>query len=77
MGDLAEDLQQRALARSVAADDAEHLTRLHREIDVAQGPGVAAPFTGLIFGPLLISLFILLLRIYRVEFISPGEKLED
>jgi len=34
-------------------------------------------FIGLIFGPLLISLFILLLRIYRVEFISPGEKLED
>jgi predicted PurR-regulated permease PerM len=34
-------------------------------------------FLGLIFGPLLISLFILLMRIYRVEFIAPEEKLED
>jgi predicted PurR-regulated permease PerM len=34
-------------------------------------------FIGLIFGPLLISLFILLMRIYRVEFITPEEKLED
>ncbi len=34
-------------------------------------------FLGLIFGPLLISLFLLLMRIYRVEFISPGETLED
>jgi predicted PurR-regulated permease PerM len=34
-------------------------------------------FIGLIFGPLLISLFILLIRIYRVEFIAPEEKLEN
>ena len=34
-------------------------------------------FIGIIFGPLLISLFILLMRIYRVEFISPDESLED
>jgi predicted PurR-regulated permease PerM len=34
-------------------------------------------FLGLIFGPLLISLFLLLMRIYRVEFIAPGEKLDD
>jgi predicted PurR-regulated permease PerM len=34
-------------------------------------------FLGLIFGPLLISLFLLLMRIYRVEFIAPEEKLED
>ena len=34
-------------------------------------------FIGLIFGPLLISLFILLMRIYRVEFIAPDESLED
>jgi predicted PurR-regulated permease PerM len=34
-------------------------------------------FIGLIFGPLLLSLFILLMRIYRVEFIAPGESLDD
>jgi predicted PurR-regulated permease PerM len=34
-------------------------------------------FIGLIFGPLLISIFILLMRIYRIEFISPGETLSD
>jgi predicted PurR-regulated permease PerM len=34
-------------------------------------------FIGLIFGPLLISIFILLMRIYRVEFIAPEESLED
>ena len=34
-------------------------------------------FIGLIFGPLLISIFILLMRIYRVEFIAPSEKLTD
>jgi predicted PurR-regulated permease PerM len=34
-------------------------------------------FIGLIFGPLLISIFILLMRIYRVEFIAPGEKIRD
>jgi len=34
-------------------------------------------FLGLIFGPLLISLFILLMRIYRVEFIAPNESLDD
>ncbi len=33
-------------------------------------------FIGLIFGPLLISIFILLMRIYRVEFIAPEESLE-
>ncbi len=34
-------------------------------------------FIGLIFGPLLISIFILLMRIYRIEFISPDESLAD
>jgi len=34
-------------------------------------------FIGLIFGPLLISIFILLMRIYRIEFISPDETLAD
>jgi predicted PurR-regulated permease PerM len=34
-------------------------------------------FIGLIFGPLLISIFILLMRIYRVEFIAPEESLND
>ena len=34
-------------------------------------------FIGLIFGPLLISIFILLMRIYRVEFIAPDESLEE
>jgi predicted PurR-regulated permease PerM len=34
-------------------------------------------FIGLIFGPLLISIFILLMRIYRVEFIAPEESLSD
>jgi predicted PurR-regulated permease PerM len=34
-------------------------------------------FIGLIFGPLLISIFILLMRIYRIEFISPNETLSD
>lgn len=34
-------------------------------------------FIGLIFGPLLISIFILLMRIYRIEFISPEETLTD
>lgn len=33
-------------------------------------------FIGIIFGPLLISLFILLMRIYRVEFIATNEELE-
>jgi predicted PurR-regulated permease PerM len=34
-------------------------------------------FIGLIFGPLLISIFLLLMRIYRIEFISPDDKLAD
>ena len=34
-------------------------------------------FIGIIFGPLLISIFILLMRIYRVEFIAPDESLKD
>jgi len=34
-------------------------------------------FIGIIFGPLLISLFILLMRIYRIEFIVPEESLND
>jgi len=34
-------------------------------------------FIGLIFGPLFISIFILLMRIYRVEFIAPEETLKD
>jgi predicted PurR-regulated permease PerM len=32
-------------------------------------------FIGLIFGPLLISLFILLMRIYHVEFIAQEEEI--
>ena len=34
-------------------------------------------FIGLIFGPLLISLFILLMRIYHVEFIAPDKRIVD
>jgi predicted PurR-regulated permease PerM len=34
-------------------------------------------FIGLIFGPLLISIFLLLMLIYRVEFIAPEESLDD
>ncbi|MEO6962114.1 MAG: AI-2E family transporter [Puia sp.] len=34
-------------------------------------------FIGLIFGPLLISLFILLMRIYHVEFIDPDKRIAD
>ena len=34
-------------------------------------------FIGLVFGPLLISIFILLMRIYRVEFIAPDESLGE
>jgi predicted PurR-regulated permease PerM len=34
-------------------------------------------FIGIIFGPLLISIFILLMRIYRIEFIRPDESLVD
>ena len=34
--DAGEDLEQRALAGAVAADDAEELARLHIEVDVAQ-----------------------------------------
>ena len=33
-------------------------------------------FIGIIFGPLLIAIFILLMRIYRVEFIAPEESLD-
>ena len=33
-----EDLQQRALAGAVAADDADHLARLHLEARVLEGP---------------------------------------
>lgn len=33
-------------------------------------------FVGLIFGPLLISIFILLVRIYRDEFLEPGKRIE-
>ncbi|HEY4156378.1 MAG TPA: AI-2E family transporter [Puia sp.] len=34
-------------------------------------------FIGLIFGPLLLSLFILLMRIYHVEFIAPDKRIAD
>ena len=34
-------------------------------------------FIGLIFGPLLISLFILLMRIYHVEFVAPDKRIVD
>ena len=37
-GAAREDLQQRRLARAVAANDADHLAALHLEGDVAQGP---------------------------------------
>ena len=36
--DAREELQQRALARTVLADDADHVALLHAEIDVPQGP---------------------------------------
>ena len=32
-------------------------------------------FIGLVFGPLLISLFILLMRIYHAEFIAPDKRI--
>ncbi|MDP4130619.1 MAG: AI-2E family transporter [Bacteroidota bacterium] len=34
-------------------------------------------FIGIVFGPLLISLFILLMRIYYVEFIAPDKRIAD
>ncbi len=34
-------------------------------------------FIGLIFGPLLLSLFILLMRIYHVEFIAPDKRIAE
>ena len=37
-GDAREDLEQRALARAVAPDDAHDLAALHLEVDVAQRP---------------------------------------
>ena len=37
-GDARQDFQQRGLARTVTADDAECLTGLHLEIDVLQCP---------------------------------------
>ena len=43
LGDAGEDLEQRALAGAVAADDADDLAALDLEGDVAQGPdGVLA-----------------------------------
>jgi hypothetical protein len=41
-GDPAEDLEQRALTRSVPADDAHRLAFADREADVAQGPETLA-----------------------------------
>ncbi len=43
LGDARQDLEQRALARAVAADDAEHLAAPHLEVDVAQRPDRFAP----------------------------------
>ncbi len=37
-GDAREELQQRALARAVLADDADHIALFHAEIDVPQRP---------------------------------------
>ncbi len=42
-GDAREELQQRALARAVLADDADHVALLHAEIDVPQGPDELSP----------------------------------
>ena len=36
--DLGEDLQERALARPIAADDADRLSRLNGEVHVPEGP---------------------------------------
>ena len=41
--DAREELQQRALARAVLADDADHVALLHAEIDVPQGPDELSP----------------------------------
>src|SRR6185503_2823056 len=38
LGDAAENLQERALARAIAPDDSEHLAFAHVEGDAAQGP---------------------------------------
>ena len=38
LGDAAQDLEQRALAGAVAADDAEHLALLDLEADILQRP---------------------------------------
>ena len=38
LGDAREDLEQRALAGAVAADDADHFTAVHLEAHVLQGP---------------------------------------
>ena len=38
LGDAGEDLEQRALARAVAADDPHHFALLHLEGDILQRP---------------------------------------
>ena len=38
VSDAGHDLQQRALARAVTADDADHITRIHIEANIAQSP---------------------------------------
>ena len=44
LGDAGEDLQQRALPRAVAADDADHLATLDLEGDILQRPEVGVFF---------------------------------
>ena len=44
LGDAGEDLQQRALSRAVAADDADHLAALDLEGDIAEGPEIGIFF---------------------------------
>ena len=44
LGDARQDLEQRALAGAVAADDPDHLARTDLERDVAQRPDPQPPF---------------------------------
>ena len=48
VNDAREDLEQGALARAVATENAKNFTRLHIEVDVAQGPEGRAVF---VFSP--------------------------
>ena len=44
--DAADDLEERALAASIGADEAEGLTLLELEADIAQGPKIGMPRAG-------------------------------